>query len=94
MMPMRSADTTNIEKLFLAVSCRSLPHGQRSLTSLIAHWHYLHSEQLSTTFPPSLVQSDSVVSFLQKPFMQQHFLSDDLSIISDHPLADCSIAYN
>lgn len=39
---------------------------------------YLHSEQFSTILPPSLRQSDSSVSFLQKPPIQQHLLPDDV----------------
>lgn len=38
----------------------------------------MHSEQFSTTLPPDFIQSDSSMSFLQKPSMQQHFLPIDL----------------
>lgn len=38
----------------------------------------MHSEQFSTTLPPSLRQSDSFVNFLQKPPIQQHFLPNDV----------------
>ena len=51
---------------------------------------YLHSEQFSTILPPPLRQSDSFVSFLQKPPIQQHFLPDDfpsmVSLLQTHRL--------
>ena len=52
---------------------------------------HLHSEQLPTIFPPVLMQSESIITFLHKPLIQQHFLPDELDSISNHPLAAYSI---
>jgi len=52
---------------------------------------YLQDEQSFTTVPPMLIQSDSLVSFLQKPSMQQQVLADDsVSMVVLRPVSSIS----